>query len=97
MEYFTFNQNLRPMTITGKRSGIKLTESFRKAASSNSGRVHVVPTQNGWAVKKEGATRASSVSPTKAEALKAAHSIKSADKIVVHKKDGTIQSYNPKK
>lgn len=85
------------MTINGKSTEGKLTESFRKAASTNSGRIHVVPTQDGWAVKKEGATRATSVSPTKAEALKAAHSIKSANRIVVHKKDGTIQSYNRKK
>lgn len=80
-----------------KKSASKMTDSFRKAASSNSGRVHVVPSKDGWAVKKEGAVRASVVTPTKAGAVKAANNIKSVERIVVHKKDGTIQSNSRKK
>jgi thiamine pyrophosphate-dependent acetolactate synthase large subunit-like protein len=68
-----------------------LTLKFSKAASTNSGRVHVVPSKDGWSVKKEGAKRSSSVSPTKEEAIKAAKTVKSAERIVIHKKDGTIQ------
>lgn len=80
-----------------KKNTGKMTESFRQAGSTNSGRVHVVPSKDGWAVKKEGAVRASVVSPTKAAAVKAANNIKSAARIVVHKKDGTIQSNSKKK
>lgn len=75
----------------------KMTDSFRQAGSTNSGRVHVVPSKDGWAVKKEGAIRASVVTPTKAGAVKAANNIKSAERIVVHKKDGTIKSNTKKK
>lgn len=74
-----------------------LTDKFSKAASTNSGRVHVVPSKDGWAVKKEGAKRASVVTPTKGSALKAANSLKAAVRVVVHKKDGTIQTNTKKK
>lgn len=70
---------------------VRLLEKFSKAASTTSGRVHVVPSKDGWAVKKEGAKRASSVQATKASAVKAATGIKSADRVIVHRKDGTIQ------
>ncbi len=82
---------------TPKKNTEKMTESFRQAGSSNSGRVHVVPSKDGWAVKKEGAVRASVVAPTKASAIKAANRIKSVERIVVHKKDGTIESNSKKK
>lgn len=74
-----------------------LTEKFSKAASTNSGRVHVVPSKDGWAVKKEGAKRASVVTSTKDGAVKAANNIKTAVRVVVHKKDGTIQKNTKKK
>lgn len=74
-----------------------LAEKFSQAAANNSGRVHVVPSRDGWAVKKEGVTRALVVKPTKATAVKAAKDIKSASKVVVHKRDGTIQSLAKKK
>ncbi len=85
------------MAKARKSIGKKMTDSFRQAAASNSGRVHVVPSKDGWAVKKEGAVRASVLSSTKAGAVKAANNIKSVDRIVVHKKDGTIQSNTKKK
>jgi len=69
----------------------KLTEQFVKAASSNSGRVHVVPGKDGWSIKREGNKRATLVKTTKIEAVKAAHKIKSAERIIVHKRDGSIQ------
>jgi hypothetical protein len=78
------------MAIKGSKS--KLSSKFKNAASSNSGRVHVVPSKGGWSVKKEGASRSSVVKPTKQSALNAAKQIKSAERIVVHKKDGTIQN-----
>lgn len=68
-----------------------LTGKFSQAASTNSGRVHVVPSKDGWSVKKEGAKRSSVVTSTKEGAIKAAKNVKSVERIVVHKKDGTIQ------
>ncbi len=67
-----------------------LTAKFSRAASSNSGRVHVVPGRDGWSVKKEGAKRSTAVTATKESAVRVAKSVKSAERIIVHKKDGTI-------
>ncbi len=83
------------MATKGK-SG-KMTKKFSQAASTKSGRVHVVPSKSGWSVKKEGSKRASSVRPTKEGALKAAKNLKSATRVVVHKKDGTIQQNTKKR
>ncbi len=80
-----------------KKNNVKMTESFRQAGSTNSGRVHVVPSKNGWAVKKEGAIRALVVTDTIEAAVKAAKNVKTAARIVIHKKDGTIQSNIKKK
>jgi hypothetical protein len=83
--------------MTKKTSTTKLTEKFSKAASTNSGRVHVVPSRDGWAVKKEGAKRATVVKSTKGSAVKAANNIRTAERVVVHKKDGTIQKNTKRK
>lgn len=78
--------------MTQKPSKGKLTRKFSKAASTNSGRVHVVPSKSGWSVKKEGAKRSTAVRKTKEGAMKVARDLKPATRIIVHKKDGTIQS-----
>lgn len=83
--------------MTIKTSNTKLTEKFSKAASTNTGRVHVVPSKDGWTVKKEGAKRATVVKTTKEGAVKAANNIKKAVRVIVHKKDGTIQKNTEKK
>ncbi len=75
----------------------KLSEKFSKAASTNSHRVHVVPGKDGWAVKKEGAKRATVIKRTKVGAVKAAINIKAAEIVVIHKKDGTIQKNTKRK
>jgi hypothetical protein len=69
----------------------KLTEKFSKAASTNNKRVHIVPSKDGWSVKKEGSTRSTAVMPTKEGAIEVAKHLKSIDRIILHKKDGTIQ------
>ena len=61
-----------------------LIEKFSTAASTNSGRVHIVPSRGGWSVKKEGAKRATFVTATKESAVKAASNIKSAVRVIVH-------------
>jgi len=56
---------------------------------------HVTPSEKGWIVKKEGAQRASSVHTTKAEAVKISRALartKPNGTLVIHGKDGTIQS-----
>jgi poly(hydroxyalkanoate) granule-associated protein len=55
---------------------------------------HVVPHDEGWAVEKEGASRASSVHGTKAEAVTAGRERARAGasgRLVIHRQDGTIQ------
>jgi poly(hydroxyalkanoate) granule-associated protein len=55
---------------------------------------HVVPHDEGWAVEKEGATRATSVHGTKSEAVSAGRErAKSgaSGRLVIHRQDGTIQ------
>lgn len=56
-------------------------------------KVHVVPHEKGWAVKKEGNDRASVVTETKKEAEKARREIAKEQKtdLVIHGKDGKIQ------
>jgi hypothetical protein len=57
--------------------------------------LHVVPHQDGWAVKREGGDRASSVHETKQDALDQGRGQARRDQVelVIHKKDGTIDSY----
>lgn len=74
-----------------KRDKAKLTIKFRHAASTSSGRIHVVPSRSGWSVKMEGAKRASAVKATKNSAVTVAKKMKTSKRIIVHKKDGTIQ------
>jgi Uncharacterized protein conserved in bacteria (DUF2188) len=80
--------------ITNAKSSLR--EKFREAASHNSGSVHIVPIRDRWAVKKEGNKTATSVKSTKSEAIIVAKSLKAVERIIIHKKDGTIQS-NKKK
>ena len=56
------------------------------------GKIHVVPYGDGWAVKREGADRASKITDTKAEAIEAAQIIayRNGDEIIVHNKQGHI-------
>jgi uncharacterized protein YdaT len=56
-------------------------------------RVHVVPHQDGWAVKRDGATRASSIHDTQQEAQKAAIPLarNAGSEVVTHGRDGKIR------
>ena len=74
-----------------------LSEKLRQAASTNSNSVHIVPSKDGWSVKKEGAVRATAVRATKDKALKAARELKSAERIIIHNQDGTIaKNFKPR-
>lgn len=55
---------------------------------------HVVPHDEGWAVEREGASRATSVHGTKSEAVTAGRErakAGAAGRLVVHRQDGTVQ------
>jgi len=56
-------------------------------------RIHVVKHGDGWAAKREGATRAGSVHPTQAAAEKAAKETarREGGEVVVHGRDGRIR------
>ncbi len=61
-------------------------------------RTHVVKRDSGWAVKKEGAQRATKVYTTKEQAVKGAEkSRKAGSDVVIHKKDGSIQQWKKSK
>lgn len=55
--------------------------------------IHVVPHQDGWATRKEGADRAGSVHDRKGDALDQARDQARRERVevVVHGKDGRIQ------
>ncbi|MGR6329579.1 DUF2188 domain-containing protein [Sphingomonas sp. XXL09] len=57
---------------------------------------HVVPNAGGWGVKKAGASRASSVHTTQAEAIAAATQIARNQKteLYIHGRDGRIRERN---
>jgi hypothetical protein len=56
-------------------------------------RIHIVPHENGWAVKREGKSDAESVHPTQKEAIEAGRDLaqKSEADLVVHRTDGTFR------
>ena len=58
--------------------------------------IEVVPHDKGWAVKKEGGERASSLHDTKAAAVKQGTQQAKNEKteLVIKKEDGTIQNKN---
>lgn len=56
--------------------------------------IHVVPHDDGWAIKREGARRAGSVHEKKADALQQgrAQAKREHVELVIHRKNGTIQN-----
>ena len=60
---------------------------------SKSKRIHIVPTEDGWAVKRENSDRASAVTTTKAEADKIGRGMAKNEKgeLIIHGLDGKIQ------
>lgn len=55
--------------------------------------IHVVPHTDGWATKKEGASRAGSVQRTQTEAIERARDQAKREQVevVIHKRDGKIR------
>ena len=89
---------LKPDAKAGDKksaSAPKAAPKKTKAAAASVDTVyHVVPHDEGWAVEKEGASRASSVHGNKKEAVGAGRDLAKGSepsRLVVHRQDGTIQ------
>lgn len=61
--------------------------------SSRTSRVHVIARQEGWAIKQEGQSRTSKIYSTKEAAVRNASQVGMKGEVIVHKKDGSIQSW----
>lgn len=59
-------------------------------------RIHVVPHGDGWAARREGASRVGSVHDTQAEATEAARTtaIREGGEVIIHRPDGRIRDSN---
>jgi len=69
-----------------------------KSKSSNTNRTHIVKRDSGWALKKEGSQRASKVFSTKEAAIKNGQVLKnSGSDLIIHRKDGSIQTWEKSK
>jgi len=57
-------------------------------------RVHIISRKDGWAIKKEGKTRASKIYDNKNSAVSSARRLREkGHDVIVHKKDGSIQMW----
>jgi [ribosomal protein S5]-alanine N-acetyltransferase len=85
---------------SGKRemmAPLALTRGCREGTvTADKKNIHTVPTEDGWANRREGGKRASSTHDTKAEAQAAGRAAAKKDGVehLIHKKDGTIGDRN---
>lgn len=63
------------------------------SSSQKAQRVHVISRKDGWAVKKEGNTKASRLCDKKEAAVEVARKLSKGRDVIVHKKDGSIQKW----
>lgn len=68
-----------------------------KKSTSKSKKIHVISRNGGWAVKSEGASRASKVYDTKDAAVRGATESSKGRDIVIHKRDGSIDKWRKSK
>ena len=59
-------------------------------------RIHVVPHNQGWATRREGATRVSSVHPTQTAATQQARTTATRERgeVIIHRRNGQIRDAN---
>ncbi len=70
----------------------------KTTSKSSSKRAHVISRKDGWAIKKEGASRASKIYQNKDSAVKGSEKLRQkGHDVIVHKKDGTIQDWKKSK
>jgi len=78
------------------KKSIRSVQNDMKSCKAASSRIHVIANKNGWALKREGTKRASLVVNTKVDAISRGTRLlntKSARNLIIHKKDGTIDSW----
>ncbi len=64
---------------------------FAQAASTNSGRLHIIPVRTGWSIFKEGAKRALKTLDSVHEAIAVAkNSHWPTNKIILHQRNGEV-------
>lgn len=68
-----------------------IIKNFKKAATTKSGKVHIVPYNGRWAIKREGGKTASFITRTQAEAISKAETLDYATAYVLHRNDGTVR------
>ena len=64
-----------------------------KSQATSCKKVHVISRKDGWAVKKEGNSKASNIYGTKSAAEKSAIKISEGGDVVVHRRDGSVQKW----
>lgn len=69
----------------------KLMASFRKNMEKADLQMHVLHSEDGWSVKRGRSKRAYRAGRTFDEAVKIAKGVKSAEEVVIHHKDGTLE------
>ncbi len=75
-------------------------QQMTKRAYKNtpSKRIHITSRDKGWAVKKEGLSKASKIYRNKESAINGARKLKTrGHDLVVHKRDGSIQKWEKAK
>ena len=61
-------------------------------------RVHIISRKDGWAIKKEGKTRASKIYNNKKSAVSSARKLREkGHDVIIHKKDGSIKKWEKSK
>ena len=72
----------------------RIRTKLRSASATKTGRYHVVQSTDGWAVKREGAKRASKIYRTKAEAIRDVKSFSDYKGVLIlHKRDGSFSKH----
>jgi hypothetical protein len=82
------------------RSRVTKSKTITVKRNTNGANLHVVPRNDGWAVRTEGRSRATSIHSSQREAIETARKLakESATILVIHGRDGRIRerdSYTP--
>lgn len=93
--YYSFKEKnilnglVKKFKAAGAKAGAK-----RKAAEMADKRIHIIKRGYGWAHKKEGNQKASTIAKSKDEAIKIAAPLKKKGyDIIIHKEDGSIEKW----
>lgn len=77
--------------MKAEKKASKVVGVFRKQIEKADRQMHVLPSKDGWTVKRGRSKRAYRSGRTFLEAVKIAKGVKSAEEVVIHYKDGTFE------